>query len=75
MNPGRVRVLNQVGGLYPCTVCRKGFKTRIEMIAHRSDTIMNGARVSEENAPEFLNDWHKLYFNDPAPVCENEAAD
>jgi len=33
---------------------------------------MNAARVSEKNSPDFLVNWKKLYFNDPAPVCEKE---
>jgi N-dimethylarginine dimethylaminohydrolase len=34
--------------------------------------LMNAARVSEKNSPDFLVNWKKLYFNDPAPVCEKE---
>lgn len=34
--------------------------------------LMNAARVSEENSPQLLAKWNKLYFNDPAPVCEKE---
>ena len=46
-------------GLYPCTVCRVGFKTRIEMIAHRSEVhsktkikaaVGNKMRVSTKTA-------------------------
>lgn len=36
--------------------------------------LMNAARVSQENCPQLLGDWRKLYFNDPAPVCEGEVA-
>lgn len=34
--------------------------------------LLNSARVSEENSPSILANWKKLYFNDPAPVCETE---
>jgi N-dimethylarginine dimethylaminohydrolase len=34
--------------------------------------LLNSARVNEANCPEFLNNWDKLFFNDPAPVCEKE---
>lgn len=34
--------------------------------------LMNAARVSEVNSPDFLDKWKKLYFNNPAPVCDKE---
>lgn len=36
--------------------------------------LMNAARVSELNSPALLSNWKKLYFNDPAPVCEKEVS-
>ena len=36
--PGKESRSTYRGTMYPCTVCRKPFKTRIEMIAHRSET-------------------------------------
>ena len=34
--------------------------------------LLNGARVNSDNVPPFLTDWDKIFFNDPAPVCEKE---
>lgn len=34
--------------------------------------LLNSARVNEDNSPDLLKDWDKLFFNNPAPVCEKE---
>ncbi len=34
--------------------------------------LLNSARVDENNCPQFLRNWDKLFFNEPAPVCEKE---
>jgi len=34
--------------------------------------LLNAARVSQENTPEFLESWDKIYFDEPAPVCKKE---
>ena len=41
------------GTMYPCTVCRKPFKTRIEMIAHRSEihAKLKKSAPNEDSAP------------------------
>lgn len=34
--------------------------------------LMNGARVNQDNCPEILQDWDKIYFTEVAPVAEAE---
>ena len=34
--------------------------------------LLNSARVTEDNSPDLVQGWDKLFFNDPVPVCEKE---
>ena len=34
--------------------------------------LLNGARVNQQNCPEILKKWETIYFNDMAPVSEQE---
>lgn len=34
--------------------------------------LLNGARVNPQNCPEMLKKWETIYFNDMAPVSEQE---